>query len=101
MLEFVEKVILAGVGALTLTQDKGEELLSELKERFQLSEDEGRKLIRKLEESAKQQQARLETLAQEEIQKAAEKIGLVPSEKLEALEARIAALEEQLSTQKQ
>lgn len=101
MLEFVEKVILAGVGALTLTQDKGEELLSELKERFQLSEDEGRKLIQKLEESAKQQQARLETLAQEEIQKAAEKIGLVPSEKLEALEARIAALEEQLSTQKQ
>ncbi|PLX87983.1 MAG: phasin superfamily protein [Desulfuromonas sp.] len=101
MLEFVEKVILAGVGALTLTQDKGEELLSELKERFQLSEDEGRKLIQKLEESAKQQQARLEMLAQEEIQKAAEKIGLVPSEKLEALEARIAALEEQLSTQKQ
>ena len=48
MFEVIEKTLLTALGAASLTQKKAEELTAELKERFNLSEEEGQCLIEKL-----------------------------------------------------
>lgn len=99
MLELVEKTLLAGVGALALTQKKAEELIDELKDKLNLSEEEGKKLLNKFQEAAKDSQKRLEELAHEEVQKACDRLGVVTKEDLTKLEKRIASLEKQLKSQ--
>lgn len=98
MLEFVEKTVLAGIGALSLSQQKGEELIQELKERLNLTEEEGKKLLDKLENVAKENQSRLEELAREEVKQASERMGLVSADEFAKLKKKVAQLEKQLKT---
>ncbi len=99
MLEVVEKTLLAGVGALALTQKKAEELIDELKERMNLSEEEGKKLLEKLRDAAKINQEKLEQLAQDEVKKACERLGVVTLEDFEKLQRKVSQLEKQLKAQ--
>ena len=96
MLEFVEKTVLASIGALSLTQQKGEELRKELRERLDLTEEEGKKLLSKLEEIAKENQSHLEELAREEVAKASQRMGLVPAAEFEKVKKKVAQLEKQV-----
>ncbi|PLX88131.1 MAG: phasin superfamily protein [Desulfuromonas sp.] len=100
MLEFVEKTMLAGIGALSLTQKKGDELLQELKERLDLTEEEGKKLLGKLEDAARENQARLEELAREEVKSACQRVGLVTNEEFEKMKKKVGQLEKQLKALK-
>lgn len=99
MLELVEKTVLAGIGALSLTQKKGEELLKDLRERLDLTEEEGKNLLNRLEKMAKDNQLRLEELAREEVQKAAKRMGMVPADEFEKLKKKVGHLERQLKAQ--
>ena len=99
MLEIVEKTLLAGIGALALTQKKAEELIEDLKERMDLTEEEGKKLLEKLRGAAKENQAKLEELAQEEVKKACERIGVVTAAEFEKLKHKVEHLEKQLKSQ--
>lgn len=96
MLEIVEKTLLAGIGALALSQKKAEELIEDLKERMNLSEEEGKNLLEKLKSAAKENQQKLEDMAQAEVQKACERIGVVTSDDFEKLKKKVAQLEKQL-----
>ncbi len=96
MIDFIEKTMLAGVGALSLTQKKTEELIAEIKERIDLSEEEGKQLAARLQESAKENQQRFEEAARKEISKAGARLGFVPREEFEALAKKVAKLEKQL-----
>lgn len=96
MIDFLEKTMLAGFGALSLTQKKSEELLKEIRERIDLSEEEGKQLLARLQESAKENQKKLEDLAREEIQKAASRVGFVTREDHDTLVKKVARLEKQL-----
>lgn len=99
MLEIVEKTLLAGIGALALTQKKAEELIDDLKERMNLSEEEGKKLLEKLRSAAKDNQEKLEGLAQDEVRKACERVGVVTVEDFEKLQRKVSQLEKQLKSQ--
>ncbi len=99
MLEIVEKTLLAGIGAVALTQKKAEELIDDLKDRMNLTEEEGKKLREKLRDAAKANQQKLEELAQDEVKKACEKIGVVTTEEFEKLQHKVEQLEKQLETQ--
>jgi polyhydroxyalkanoate synthesis regulator phasin len=99
MLEIVEKTLLAGIGALALTQKKAEELIDDIKERMNLTEEEGKKLREKFRDAAKTNQQKLEELAQDEIKKACEKIGVITTEEFGKLQQRVEQLEKQLETQ--
>ena len=96
MLEIVEKTLLAGLGAAALTQKKAEELADDLKERLNLSEEEGKNLLEKLRNTAQENQEKLEKLAQEEVAKACERTGVATMEDLSQLQERVAKLEKQL-----
>lgn len=97
MFELVEKALLAGIGALSLSQKKAEELSAELQKQFNLSEEKGRELLTKLQESARENQKKLEELAQEEIRKASERLGLVTAEEFEKLRQKVEELEKRLT----
>lgn len=99
MLELVEKTLLAGIGALALTQKRAEELIEDLKERLNLSEEEGKNLLEKLRDAAKENQEKLEELAQQEVKKACDRIGVVTNEDFEKLQKKVLQLEKQLKNQ--
>ena len=99
MLDIIEKTLLAGIGVVSLTQKKAEELIDDLKEKLNLSEDEGKKLLEKLTDAAKENQQRLEDLARDEVKKACDRIGVVTEEEFSALKKKVAGLEKQLKAQ--
>jgi polyhydroxyalkanoate synthesis regulator phasin len=96
MFEMLEKVVLAGLGAMSLSQKKADELLDELREKYKMSEDEGRDFLGKAENMAKEMKSRLYELAETEVKKAIDKVGLVPRDEFEKLQKRVEELEEKL-----
>lgn len=98
MLEIVEKTLLAGIGALSLTQKKAEEVIEDVKERLNLTEEEGKTLLDKLQGAAKENQQKLEDLACEEVKKACDRIGVVTEEEFNKLQKKVTQLEKQLKT---
>jgi len=96
MIDFIEKTMLAGFGALSLTQKKSEEFLKEVKERIDLTEDEGKQLLSRLQDVAKENQLKFEDLARLELQKAGSRMGFVAQEDFDALFKKVAKLEKQL-----
>ncbi len=101
MFELVEKTLLAGIGALSLTQKKTEELIAEVQKQFNLSEEKGRELFGKLEAAARENQQKLEEMARREVRESCERMGLVTAEDLEILRRKIDLLEEQIRTVQQ
>lgn len=99
MLEIVEKTLLTGIGAVALTQKKAEELIDDLKKRMNLTEEEGKNLLEKLRGAAKDNQKKLEEMAQDEVKKACERMGVVTTEDLEKLQRKVEQLEKQLKAQ--
>ena len=93
MIELFEKTFLAGIGAVSLSQKKAEELVKELKEQMNMSEEEGRKLVKKLESLAEENRSKLEKAAEEEVKKACDRLGVVTQEELAALKGRVTKLE--------
>lgn len=96
MTDLIEKTLLAGIGALALSQKKAEELVESLKGQFDLSEEKGQELLGKVQEAVRNQQQRLEEVAREEIAKAVTHIGLVNRDEFEKLAERVEKLEKRL-----
>jgi len=90
MIELLEKSILTAVGAMTLTQKKAEELLRDMREKLNISEEEGKAFLKKIQEAAAQNQARLQEQALEEVKKACERMGV------DKLKKKVAQLEKKL-----
>ncbi|NTW36387.1 MAG: phasin superfamily protein [Syntrophobacteraceae bacterium] len=93
MFELFEKAVLTGIGALSLTQKKGEELLGDLKEKYKFSEEEGRAFIEKVQSAAKETRERIAEAAETEVRKAIDRIGLVPKDEFDQLKQRLEELE--------
>lgn len=96
MIELVEKTLLTAVGAMTLSQQKAEEVLAELRKKLNISEEEGKNLLKKVQETAQKNQEELQALAQEEVRKACDRMGVVTTEELEKLKKKVAQLEKKL-----
>jgi polyhydroxyalkanoate synthesis regulator phasin len=96
MIELLEKSILTAVGAMTLTQQKTEELLGELREKLNVSEDEGKAFLKKIQEAAAQNQEKLQEQAREEVKKACERMGVVTADEFGKLKKKVTQLEKKL-----
>ena len=96
MLEIVEKTLLTGIGAVVLTQKKAEELIDDLKKRMNLTEEEGKNLLEKLRDAAKDNQKRLEEMAQNEVKKACDRVGVITAEDFTKLQDKVDKLEKQI-----
>jgi len=96
MIELMEKTLLAGIGALSLTTKKAEELAKEFQKQLNLSEDKGKELLSKMRKAAEENQAKLEELAKEEVRKAGDRMGLVSREDFLKLQKKVTALEKKV-----
>ena len=96
MIELLEKTLLTAVGAMTLTQKKAEELLHELREKMNISEEEGKAFLKKIQEAAVQSQEKLQGQAHEEVKKACERMGVVTADEFDKLKKKVARLEKKL-----
>jgi len=96
MFELFEKTMLTAVGAMTLTQKKTEELLKELREKLNISEEEGKAFVEKVQDAAKESQKKLQDQAKEEVKKACDRIGVVTTEEFDKLKKKVAQLEKKL-----
>lgn len=96
MLEMIEKSVLTAVGAMTLSQKKAEELVGELREKLNLSEEEGKAFLKKVQEAALENQSKLEEAAHDEVKKACDRLGVVTQEELAQLKRKVTQLEKKL-----
>jgi polyhydroxyalkanoate synthesis regulator phasin len=96
MIELLEKTVLTAVGAATLTQKKAEELLVELRDKLNISEEEGKDFLKKIQETVVQSQEKLQEQAREEVKKACERMGVVTAEEFNKLKKKVAQLEKKL-----
>lgn len=99
MFELIEKAFLSGLGALAVSQKMAEELVTDLKERYKVSEEEGKVLLEKLQSLAKDSRGKVAEVAEQEVKKVLDKVGLVPREDYELLLKRVEELEKRQSDQ--
>lgn len=93
MLELFEKAVLTALGAASLTQKKGEELVQDLKARYKMSEEEGRVFLERIQEIARSGRERTTEMAETEVKRALDRMGMVSREEFDRLERRVRALE--------
>jgi len=97
MLELLEKVVMTTIGVASLTQKKAEELVTEMKERYKLSEDEGKSLVDRIQSMARENREKVREMAEGEVKKVVERLGLVSVEEMESLKKRVQELEARLN----
>jgi len=96
MFELFEKAVLTGLGAISLTQKKAEEIITELKERYKLSEEEGKAFLDKVQGMAKEGRERVGEIAETEVKKVIERVGLISRDEFDQLRKRVDELEKRL-----
>lgn len=97
MLELLEKAVKTTIGIAAITQQKAEELVTEMKERYKLSEDEGKHLLDRIQAIVKEGQEKATEMAEVEVKKVVDRLGLVSREELERLAKRVQDLESRLN----
>lgn len=93
MFELLEKAVLVGLGTVALTQKKGEELLAEMKEKYRISEEEGKAFLERLQKMAKESRDSLAEVAEAEVRQAIRRAGMVSRGDFERLQERVDELE--------
>lgn len=97
MLEMLEKAVMTTIGVAVITQKKAEELAAEMKVRFKLSEDEGKNLVDRLQTIATENREKVREMAEAEVQKVLDRLGLVTREEFDRLVKRVQELESRSS----
>ena len=93
MSDLFEKALLTGLGFLSLSQKKAEEFLAEMKEKYKMSEEEGKAFLEKMQGMAQENRARITEMAETEGKKVIDKLGMVSREEFDLLKKRVEALE--------
>ena len=94
--ELLERLALAGVGAVALTAERAEELARDLTGRGELRRDEARQAIEEAMTRWRGDATRLTERAGANLQSVFDQLGLVSREAYEELELRVAQLEHRL-----
>ena len=94
--ELLERLALAGIGAVALTADRAEELAHELSGRGELRRDEVLQTIEEAMSRWRGDTARLTERAGAGLQSLFDQLGLVTRDAYEELELRVAQLEHRL-----
>jgi polyhydroxyalkanoate synthesis regulator phasin len=94
--ELVERLLLAGVGAVSLTAERAEALAEELADKGGLRKDEARAMIDDATARWRGEAGRVGERASAALESLFEELGLVTKDDYEELELRIAQLEHRL-----
>jgi polyhydroxyalkanoate synthesis regulator phasin len=97
MLDVMRKAMLAGIGALTLSEQKARVIINDLVEQGRMSSEEGEKLARELMEKADLSRRELEEKVGEYARELMAKVDFVKRSEYEELLCRVEDLERRLA----
>ena len=98
MIEVMKKSLFAGVGLANLTKSKAEELGKSMAENFNLNSEEGEKLVHEVLEKSESARRELQGTVEAMVMKVMERMDLARQSELEALKAKVEALEKELQS---
>ncbi|HAL61496.1 MAG TPA: hypothetical protein DCP08_03705 [Chloroflexi bacterium] len=99
MRDLVEGSILMGLGALSLTREKAERIVSELVRRGEAHGDETRKLVDQLVARGEEERRAVRKLLEDELADALARMGLARQKDVEALGKKIDRLMKKLQAE--
>lgn len=91
--ELMEKVLLLGVGAASLTRDKIDDLVNELVKRGQMTREEGEVFIRDASGRARAESVNIKEMATDTYQDTLRAMGVATRDHVDELDRRISVLE--------
>ena len=89
MFELIQKTILAGIGAATMTKEKVEGLVDELVKRGEVTSDQRPKIVQDLLTRVEENERMLEEKVQKSVEKAIGRLGIPTKAGLDALNVKI------------
>lgn len=93
MKDLIERAVLMGVGAVSVTKDTVESLVDEFVKRGELTREEGEKLVAEAAERGRLETASLKEKASVTYQDTLQTLGIAPRETVVELDRRLAVLE--------
>ena len=93
MLESLHKLLLAGLGAIDLTEEKVRAVFDDLVARGEVSEKEARELVSGWAKRAGEQRTKIQQQVDDAVRRALERMGVSQRAEVEKLESRVADLE--------
>ena len=97
MADALRKLLLAGLGALDLTEETAKTVFNDLVARGEISEKDAREVVSSWSKRTAEQRARLQDDIEKTVHRAMNAVGIARHAELEALKARIAELEAKLA----
>jgi polyhydroxyalkanoate synthesis regulator phasin len=93
MLDFIKKTIFIGAGLASMTAEKVEEAVAEIVKKGELSEKQGRELVKDLLDKSSKARKDLTERIEKTIQDALQKLKIPTRKEIDELKARIERLE--------
>jgi len=100
MLDILRKSLHFGIGAISMTREKAEQLVQEAVKKGEINSDEAKGLADQLVKKGEEERHHLTTTVKQEVKQMREEIGFVSQEKFKQLEERVLKMEQQLETMK-
>ncbi len=94
----LKKMGLLGIGILTLTQEKLEELTQEMIKKGEISREEGKKFVKEILSEREKQLTDIQDKIGETLKETLKKGGIVTKSDIEALERKIGKLEKAIQS---
>ncbi len=92
MTDLIKKMILAGLGALSLTREKAEEITRDLIKRGELAKTDEAKFVRDLMDLVEKNRAGMEEKIEKAVEKAMAKLDIPSRKEINALKEEISKL---------
>jgi polyhydroxyalkanoate synthesis regulator phasin len=92
LLAMARKVLLAGIGAVALTQEEIEKFVSKLVERGEIAEKDGKNLVRDVMEKRKKEAKKAEDELEKRMEELLDRMNVPTKSDIESLSAKITAL---------
>ena len=101
MPDLIKKTLLAGVGLALKTWDEVEDLAKELVDKGKMSEKDGNKFIKDLQNRYEETQKKLEARVEQTVKEFLKKANVVTSDELKAVKKEIRELKKMISSPKE
>jgi len=96
-MDMIKKAMLLGLGVISLTKEKAQEVVDDLIKRGEVSKDERFKMVDTLLKEAEKQEEELTAKINETVQKVIAKMGLATKKDQEDISRRLEEIEKRLS----
>jgi len=93
MVDALRKLLLAGLGALDLSEEKAKAVFNDLVARGEISENDAKELVSSWTKRAAEHRGRLQEDVEQAVQRALAAVGIARRTEVEALKAKIDELE--------